>query len=721
MQESTKKTIKEIIRDLPSLIREELDYLEKKIHEYQAGMIGEIKFQKIRLQMGTYAQRQDGVQMQRIKIPYGGLTSHQLRRLADVTEKYASGFMHLTTRQDVQIYYVKLDTVPNMMRELADAGITTREACGNTVRNVTACHQSGISRTETFDVTPYTDAFVQFMLRNPICQNMGRKFKVAFEGCSDRDHAGVRIHDLGFRARVKEIDGELKRGFQLYVGGGLGASPSLGYLWSDFIPVEEMLPLSASIIRIFDRYGERKVRMKARMKFLIRKLGFEEFRKRVEEERAQMKVRPSWNDYLKIIDEHEKVPERFRDVPPAPEGIESAPDYIKWKESCVVPHRENGYRMVHVRIKVGDIESERARKLADITEIFSGGTIRITIQQNFILRWVPEDSLPSLYAALGEADLTYLGADTFEDITACPGADTCRLGITSAKGLAARLSDGMANGLSGYKEMAKGLKIKISGCPNACAQHVSANIGFQGASINYGGRTVPAEMIFLGGSLLGDNTRLATPIKKIPTRNAPKVVKKLLDLYRDEKEAEEHFDMVMQRLGADRIKEELDEFTSIPSFEEDPSFYQDWGHEEEKFELQQGVKGECAGATVEEKIPSFKEADKHLEKARAFLHHSEFRSSIIESYHACSATAHVPLYTKLVDPFTEEQTIWEFENMLVRTGEADNKWIDIAARLKEKLRLEPTKEIAEEMLAIANDMHLGCQQIQMNLTQPTKS
>jgi uncharacterized protein (UPF0332 family) len=228
-------------------------------------------------------------------------------------------------------------------------------------------------------------------------------------------------------------------------------------------------------------------------------------------------------------------------------------------------------------------------------------------------------------------------------------------------------------------------------------------------------------MVCVGGSLLGDDTRLAMPIRKIPTRNAPKVVKKLLDLHRDEKDGDEDFDMVMQRLGADRIKKELDEFTSIPSFEEDPAFYQDWGHEEEKFEVQQGVKGECAGATVEEKIPTFKDAEKHLEKARAFLHHGELKSSIIESYHACSATAHVPLYTKLVDPFTDEQTIWEFENMLVRTGEADSKWIDIGARLKEKLNVEPTKEIAEELLAVANDMHVECQQIKMNLTQARKT
>ncbi|MDA2920120.1 hypothetical protein MYX76_11630 [Desulfobacterota bacterium AH_259_B03_O07] len=373
--------------------------------------------------------------------------------------------------------------------------------------------------------------------------------------------------------------------------------------------------------------------------------------------------------------------------------------------------------MVHVRILVGDIESDKARKLADITETFSGGIIHVTIQQNFVLPWVPENALPALYAALRDVDLAYTAADTFEDITACPGADTCRLGITSAKGLANKLTVDMSNGLSEFKDMAKNLKIKISGCPNACAQHVAANIGFQGGSITRDGRTVPSEMVFVGGSLLGDDTRLAMPLKKVPTRNAPKVVKKFLKLYQQEKQGDEHFDLVMKRLGAPRLKEELEEFTHIPSYEEDPSFYQDWGHEEEKFELQQGVKGECAGATVEEKIPTFKDAEKHLERARALLHHGDFKASMLESFHACSASGHVPLYTKLVDPFTPEQTMWEFENMLVRTGEADQKWLDIAARLKDNINKEPTEELAEEILQIASDIHSESQRIQINLTQ----
>lgn len=708
------KSMQEIIDGLPQEVREELDLFERQIQDYLGGKTGEIKFQKIRLQLGVYAQRQEGVQMQRIKIPFGGLNSTQLRRLADCSDKYASNFLHLTTRQDVQLYYIDLKDEPNMMRELADVGITTREACGNTVRNVTACHQAGASPSDTFDVTPYAEAFKNFMLRNPICQNMGRKFKVCFEGCHDKDHAGIMIHDLGFRARVKEVDGELKRGFQVYVGGGLGASPSLGHLWTDFLPVEEMIPFSASVIRIFDRFGERKVRMKARMKFLIRKLGMEEFRKLVEEERANLKVDPSWNDFLNNIDE--TPPVKNLNLPSAPESVENDPLYIAWKETNVLPNGQEGLNMVNVKVHNGDITSDMARALADITDTFSASDIRISISQNLILRWVPTEGLPALYLALNDINLADPGAETFEDITACPGADTCRLGITSAKGLASKLSEDMKNGLGEFNELSKGLNIKISGCPNSCAQHVSANIGFQGASLAKEGRNVPAEQVYVGGGLYGDDTRLATSIIKVPTRNAPKVVKKLLEVYRDERSGDEHFDLVMGRLGRDRIKEEITEFLQIPSFEEDPSFYQDWGHEEEKFELQKGVKGECAGATVEEKVPTFADADKRLQQAEALLKHGEYETSIMEAYHSCAASAHVPLYTKLVDPFTSEQTMWEFENLLVRTGDSEEKWLDISGVLKDMVDQEPSEELAVEMLEIAKDLYTECERIQANLS-----
>ena len=255
---SSSKSIEEIKKGLSPLVNNEIDEFEEQVKEFRSNKIGDIKFQKIRLQLGVYAQRQDGVQMQRIKIPYGGLTSDQLRRLADVSDKYASSFIHLTTRQDAQLYYIQLENVPNMFRELADAGITTREACGNTVRNVTASPITGASPTETFDVTPYAEAFKEYLLRNPICQNMGRKFKVCFESNQDIDNAGIRIHDLGFTAKIIEENGEKKRGFQVYIGGGLGASPQLGELWTEFLPAEELLPFTTAVIRIFDRYGERK-------------------------------------------------------------------------------------------------------------------------------------------------------------------------------------------------------------------------------------------------------------------------------------------------------------------------------------------------------------------------------------------------------------------------------------------------------------------------------
>ncbi len=717
-----KKSMREIKEGLPKVVREELDEYEGKVEDYLAGLVGEIKFQKYRLQLGTYAQRQEGVQMQRIKIPFGGLSSDQVRRLADVADKYAGGFIHLTTRQDVQLYFITIRNVPNMMRELADAGITTREACGNTVRNVTACHQAGVSPTSSFDVTPYAEAFKNFMLRNPICQNMGRKFKVCFEGCQDVDHAGVRIHDLGFRARVREVDGKQQRGFQVYVGGGLGGSPSLGVLWTDFLPVEDMLSFSAAVIRVFDRYGERKVRMKARMKFLVRSLGWEEFRKRVEEEWASLKVDPSWNDFLKTIPENETPPAYNPDlIPAAPEGIENDPGYIEWKELNVLPHALPDYAMVNIRIHLGDILSDKARAVAEIADVFSAGEVRVTILQNLILRWVPKSALPALYAALRDADLAETGADTFKDVVACPGADTCRLGITSAKGLAGELTNRMTNGLAQYKELTKDLRIKISGCPNSCAQHVVASIGFQGASLTKDGRNVPAEQVFIGGGLYGDDTRLATSIIKVPTRNAPKVVKHLIELYKNEREGDEHFDIVMERLGRDRIKDEITQFTDIPSFEEDPSFYEDWGHENKKFELLKGMKGECAGATVEEKIPEFATAQKRIQQAEALLTHGEYAASIRESYHACSDSAHVPLYTKLVDPFNVEQTMWEFENLLVRTGEADEKWMDVSSVLRDLAAQEPTEELANRMLGIAKEIYAECERIQANLTASPKN
>lgn len=704
-----------LLKKLPHVVREELDEFEQKIRDYRSGKIGDIKMQKIRLQLGTYAQRQPGVQMQRIKIPYGDLSPAKLRRLADVSDKYANRFMHLTTRQDVQLYYIMLESVPNMMRELADAGITTREACGNTIRNVTATPFSGTSPDDVFDVSPYADAFMNYMLRNPICQNMGRKVKVAFESNAVKDDAGLLIHDLGFRAQIKEVDGKPKRGFQVYVGGGLGSTPMLGQLWSDFLPEEELIPFSAAVIRIFDRFGERKSRMKARMKFLIKKLGMDEFRRLVEEEQMALKPDPSWNDYLADAHREESPSVEVAEAPPAPDGLENDPGYLLWKGSAVTTQKSGGHALVQLKIHNGDVPSDVARKIADIAEVFAGGNVRITIHQNLVLRWVPLHVLPSLYAALSEAGLADAGAQTVTDITACPGADTCRLGITSAKGLATALERGFSNGLAKYADLARDLKIKISGCPNACAQHTTANIGFQGAATSKGGRRVPSEMVFVGGSLAGDDTRLAESIIKIPTRNAPKVVGKLLQIYDQERRNGEHFDLTMMRLGKEYLNGQLQEFTHVPAFEEDPDFYKDWGHEDEQFDIMTGIKGECAGATVEEKVPTFQDAEAALQQAEALHIHKDYEVAILESYKAMSHAAHVPLYTRLVDPFTPAQTIWEFENLFVRTGEVDQKWLDIHDRMEDTVKMEASEELSSEILGLSCEFYDLCQGVEKEL------
>src|SRR5213593_2406826 len=285
------------IERLPHAIAAELDEYEEQIRKYRAGELGEVKMQKLRLQFGTYAQRQEGVQMQRIKFPGGILTSDQLIRLADAADRYGSGFVHFTTREDAQLYYLRLEEAPELMRYLAEAGITTREACGNTVRNITACYRAGTSRTEVFDVAPYAEALFRYLVRNKYNQNLGRKFKITFEGCAE-DHSALRIHDIGFWAATRELNGEIQRGFRVYLGGGLGSTPHLAQLYSEFLPAGEIFNLAASILCLFDRYGERKARMKARMKFLIQSMGSDRFRTLLEEERRNVGPIPLVGRYL---------------------------------------------------------------------------------------------------------------------------------------------------------------------------------------------------------------------------------------------------------------------------------------------------------------------------------------------------------------------------------------------------------------------------------------
>ncbi len=685
-------------------VEKELEEYSGWIRKFRAGEIGDIKMQKIRLQLGTYAQRQDGVQMQRIKIPGGVLSSAQLLQLARAAEKYGSGFIHFTTRQDAQIYYIKLEDCPALLRDLMSVGITTREACGNTVRNITACYRSGIAADEVFDVTPYNEALFRFLLRNKYNQVMGRKFKIAFEGCV-QDHSGMRFHDIGWKAVIQNG----KRGFRVYLGGGLGAVPILGELYTEFLPEEKMLELAAALVRLFDRYGERKNRMQARMKFLIKKLGWEDFKSKLDQERKAIKLPASANDFLGTVLQQRTVADRpFQAVS---SSIEKNMDFVRWTESHLVAHRVSGFHGVIVRLKLGDLTTPQAEALAKVADDFSQGELRVTMDQNLFLPWVPQKALFALYQALSKINLADSGGETLEDTTTCPGADTCRLGITSAKGLGSSISASFRAQLESHRALTKDLRVKISGCPNGCAQHAVASIGFQGAALSQEGKTVPAHEVYVGGDICLDQTRVGERVGKFPARNGPQIVETLVALFAKEKNKDESFAACMVRLGKDRIKNVLEPLAKVPSFQDDPSFYQDWGHDNEKFAIRAGIKGECAGSPIQEKVPTFHEAREKFSQAAALLAHEEWENAHIQIYEAIAASARVPLYALMVDPFTSEQVIWEFENIFVRSGKTSAEWDQFSEKVEAEKIKPASEKSAQVFLEWAKKFHSVCEQL----------
>ncbi|HKX33137.1 MAG TPA: nitrite/sulfite reductase [Blastocatellia bacterium] len=695
------------IQALPDFVQDELARYEQQIKKYRAGELGETKMQKLRLQFGTYAQRQEGVQMQRIKIPGGYLTADQLTRLADTADRYASSFIHFTTREDAQLYYLKLEEAPALLRALAEVGITTREACGNTVRNITACYRAGVSHTEAFNVYPYAQALFRYFVRNKYNQNMGRKFKIAFEGCAD-DHSALAFHDLGFHAVTREEHGEVRRGFRVHVGGGMGSGPHVAHIYTDFLPVEEMFEFSTAVVRIFDRYGERKQRMKARMKFLVQTMGWEKFRAAVDAERRILGPLPPLADFL------EEAPE----PPFAAAGhlntlspLTGDPGFQEWARDSVIEHRVGGLRGVHVRTKLGDVTSDTARALAEVARRYSAAELRVSIEQNLFLPWVRVEDLPELYTALRQISLGEAGAETVADVTACPGADTCRLGIASAKGLGSALSESFFNGpLTEYRETHRDLQIKISGCPNGCAQHAVAAIGFHAAALSQEGRNIPAHLLFLGGQANHGHPRAAKVAGKFPARNAIKVVETLFRLHRSEQLPGEDFNSFLERVGDQRIKAELEPLRAIPSFEDDPQFYDDYGHENERFTVRSGVRGECAGTTIAETVPVFETAHERLAQAGAHLHHRNYQQALIEAYEAAVAAARVPLYQRLVDPFTSLETLWEFENIFVLSGQTGGSWKNLSADFENLKAGSAEEATAQAAIETAREFVGYCEQ-----------
>ncbi len=630
---------------------EEIDAFETQIHLRKQGKMEEKLFAETRLRRGAYGQRYDNGQrfdgtqtqqllfpkhetkgpdtfwhapgMMRIKIPFGGLTAAQMEVLADLAEEYSEEILHITTRQDFQIHFIHIEDTPDLMRRLAAVGITTREACGNSVRNVTACPLSGVCRTETFDVTPYAEAIMRFLLGHPDCQDFGRKFKIAFSGCEHEACGLANMHDMGGVGMVKTVDGVEKRGFKLYVGGGLGAVPHQAQLFNEFVPVEELLPISQAIARVFARLGEKKNRNRARIKFLIAKLGIEEFRRLVHGERAILPEDPQWTaflDDLTVTDEEQLKPGQPLN------GAEMSEGFAEWYRTNVYQQRQVGYVVATVALPLGDITSRQLRALADISRHFVKETARTTVEQNMVLRWVSETDLPQLYDELLALGLAQTGAGTIVDITACPGTDTCKLGIASSRGLATELRKQLGEQSAELDEAIEGLRIKISGCFNSCGQHHAADIGFYGNSRKINGITVPHFQVVLGGQWKENAGSFGLATGAVPSKNIPDVVSRLTKRFVEEREKDELFKDFIGSLGKREIKAMLEDLTQVPSYEENSWYYRDWG-DTRGFTMDDLGKGECAGEVVSIGIMEIAAAEREVFEASVALDENELQAA----------------------------------------------------------------------------------------------
>ncbi|MCC6301418.1 MAG: nitrite/sulfite reductase [Gammaproteobacteria bacterium] len=679
---------------MPAELAREIDVYEGQIELKKQGKIEDKLFAETRLRRGSYGQRYDNGQrhdglvhrtlpyptqatkgpetlwdapgMQRIKIPFGGLNPDQMDVLADVAEEYSDAICHITTRQDVQLHYIHIDDAPDLMRRLASVNITTREACGNSVRNVTACALAGVCRCEAFDTTPYAKAMAYHLLGHPDTQDMGRKFKVAFSGCKTTSCGLTNIHDLGFIAKTWEENSATRRGFEVVVGGGLGAVPYDAKLFEETLPEEEILPLAQATCRVFARLGEKRNRGRARMKFLIEKIGLDEFRRLVLEERKGLRPDPRWTDYLHDVERYHETPAR------AAARLDLArldPEFEAWRATNVYEQRQAGYVAATVTLPLGDITSAQMRRLADVAREYVGDNVRATVEQNLLLRWVSEADLPALYAELKRLDLALPGAGKIEDVVTCPGTDTCKLGIAASRGLGAVLHESYVHRQKsgGIDPAVRDLHIKMSGCFNSCGQHHLADIGFYGVSRKIGGATVPHFRVLMGGEWENNGATYGLTIGAVPSKRIPEFIDHVTQKYLADRQDGERFKDYVGRIGKKALKEMVDAYSAVPPYAVDRTLYSDW-RDPREFTISDITTGECAGEVVPQIEFDLQAAEQRNFEAQIHLEQNEAQKADEAAYHsmliAAKGLVRMQLWDLGDDP---EQIVGEFRSRFYDT------------------------------------------------------
>ncbi|WP_411766606.1 HEPN domain-containing protein [Winogradskyella sp. A3E31] len=669
------------------IVEKDIIELDKKIRLFKEGHVDEERFRSLRLARGVYGQRQQGVQMVRIKLPYGKVLSNQLRRIADVSDEYSRGRLHITTRQDIQIHYVDLDRTPQLWEELERDNVTIREACGNTVRNVTASETAGIDVNEPFDVSPYADALFRFFLRNPICQEMGRKFKVSFSS-SDEDTGLSYMHDLGFIAKIK--NGE--RGFKVLLGGGLGSQPRHADVLYEFLPANKIIPVMEGVLRIFDRHGERKSRAKARLKFLIKNIGLEAFKNLVAEEQNAITYKTIDIDFKAY---KASVPV---DVETPKTTLDDKKDFELWKTTNCISQKQEGYVAIGIKVLLGDFYTDKVRLLADLVERYAAGEIRLTLRQNILIPFVKEELLPFFYSQLKTLGFTELGYNKAVDITACPGTDTCNLGIASSTGIAEELERIIKTEYPQYLNK-EDLVIKISGCMNACGQHNMANIGFQGMSIRTKDKRVaPALQVLLGGGNKGNGSGVfADKVVKIPSKRGPEALRRILNDYEKNGHPKKFEDYYAEK-GEKYFYELLTDLSSAEHLTQDD--FIDWGNEK-AYVKAIGI-GECAGVVIDLVATLFLESEEKIEEATEAFSNKVYSSAIYHAYSSMVNSAKAILLSEEISTNTQAGIIKQFEEHFIDTKRL-NLGISFSDLVYQIREYAPKEEFAKTYIKNAKD------------------
>ncbi|MFI1773074.1 HEPN domain-containing protein [Thalassobellus citreus] len=668
------------------IVEKDIIELANKIELFHNGKIDEEKFRSLRLARGVYGQRQEGVQMIRIKIPYGKLKSNQLRRISEVSDEYSRGRLHITTRQDIQIHYVDLDRTPELWSELEKDEVTLREACGNVVRNVTASETAGIDVNEPFDVSPYADALYKFFLRNPICQEMGRKFKVSFSS-TDEDTGLSYLHDIGYIAKTQNG----VRGFKVMVAGGLGSQPRHADVLFDFVETDKIIPIMEGVLRVFDRYGERKSRAKARMKFLLKDIGLEAFRELIAEEQKAIEFKSVAID----ADAYEASKPVSVEAPQV--EIKDQAAFDLWKSTNIIPQKQEGYVAIGIKVLLGDFYTDKARLLADLVDKYGAGEVRLTLRQNIVIPFVKEDLVPFFYTELEKLGFVEAGYNKAVDITACPGTDTCNLGIASSTGIAEELERVIKAEYPQYLKN-EDLVIKISGCMNACGQHNMANIGFQGMTVRTPDKLVaPALQVLLGGGNLGDgNAAFADKVVKVPSKRGPEALRLILNDFEANANGKPFVEYYKEK-GEKYFYDFLNDLQDVTNLTQED--FIDWG-EEEKYVKEIGI-GECAGVVIDLIATLFFESEEKIDNAKEAFENGVYSGAIYYAYQSLVNSAKALLLAENKKTNTHAGIITQFDELFVEGGK-----IDLGTSFSELIyqinKNAPTKDFAVNYIDSSN-------------------